>query len=235
MKTLFLTGAGISANAGIATYRDSGSSWRDEDLEKKSHASVYGNHLDELWDKHWGPAAIVMRLAEPTYTHKAIAEFQKKFPETIVATQNIDSLHERAGSDNVAHIHGSMNTYCIRCKRDADTDGWIGDGAPLCKRCNKKKTRPSAILFGEMPNRNMFKGLSNFAKTANFVVSVGTSLNVFPAATLVMDNINRSVIVNKEPTKFDKWCAWPVNDDCDDVIDGVLSEIANFGGNSDTS
>src|SRR5688572_1299487 len=114
MSVLFITGAGISASAGIATYRGDGggSSWTDSDLEKKSHANRYGNHLDELWDRHWGPTSRAMAEAEPTVAHTAIAAFQKKHP-AIVATQNIDDLHERAGSDNVAHVHGVMEAYCM--------------------------------------------------------------------------------------------------------------------------
>ncbi|QQO39824.1 NAD-dependent deacetylase [Streptomyces phage Belfort] len=225
VKVLFVTGAGISANAGIPTYRDGGSSWKDADLEKKSHASRYGNHLDELWDKHWGPVAKAMGQAEPTQTHRAIAEFQKDNP-SIVATQNIDDLHERAGSDNVAHVHGSMVIKCIRCKRSHLETKWFGKGAPVCPHCGKSKTRPDVVLFGEKLDLKMFAALESFAKhDADVIVAVGTSLNVFPAAGLVMDNIAKSVIINKEKTPFDKFACKVYNDDCDSVIDEVLGGL----------
>lgn len=224
LKVLFLTGAGISANAGIATYRDTGSSWTDSDLEAKSHANSYGNHLDELWDRHWGPLGETMKRAEPTYAHKAIAKFQNDH-EVIIATQNIDDLHERAGSDNVAHLHGAMNIYCMRCRQRADSSGWANQGAPACARCGKRRTRPAVVLFGEMLNAKMMKGLERFARSADFVIAVGTSLNVFPAAGLVMDNANRSIIINKQKTSFDKWATAVYNDDADKVIDEVLEGL----------
>lgn len=225
VNVLFVTGAGISANAGIATYREGGSSWKDADLEKKSHVSKYGNHLDELWDKHWGPMSKAMASAVPTKTHRAIAEFQQDNP-SIIATQNIDDLHERGGSDNVAHVHGSMVIKCIRCKRSHLETKWFGNGAPKCPHCQRTKTRPDVVLFGEKLDTKMFSALEAFAKhDANVIVAVGTSLNVFPAAGLVMDNITKSIIVNKEKTAFDKYAYKVFNEDCDSVIDEVLGSL----------
>jgi NAD-dependent deacetylase len=225
VNVLFVTGAGISANAGIATYRDESSSWTDSDLEKKSHASRYGNHLDELWDKHWGPMSRAMEKAEPTHTHRAIAAFQKN-NQSIVATQNIDDLHERAGSDNIAHVHGSMVLKCIRCKRSHLEAKWFGKGAPTCPHCGKSKTRPDVVLFGEKLDLKLFGALEAFAKhDSDVIVAVGTSLNVFPAAGLVMDNITKSIIINKESTPFDKFAYKVYNQDCDSVIDEVLRSL----------
>lgn len=222
MSVLFVTGAGISANAGIPVYRERGSSWTDQDLEQKSHASRYGNHLDELWDKHWGPMSINMKEAEPTYTHKAIAAFQKKH-DAIIATQNIDLLHERAGSDNVAHLHGSLSPKCMRCK-GTSIEEWNGNGAPVCRGCESRKTRPDVILFGEVLSAKLMRGLHTFASKSR-VIAVGTSLNVFPAAGLVMDHTARATIINKEPTMFDKWVRAVHHEDCDQVIDDVLAEV----------
>lgn len=227
MNILFLTGAGVSANAGIPTYRDGGSSWKDADLERKSHATRYGNHLDELWDKHWGPVSVAMAKAEPTYTHKAIAEFENRH-DVIIATQNIELLHEKAGSMNVAHLHGSMQGICMRCKK-TDIDVWTGNGAPVCVECGSYKTRPNVVLFGENLNQRLWNGLAAFAFKADAVIAVGTSLNVFPAAGLVMDNVDRAYIVNKEATPFNKFAKRTWLDDCDSVIDEVLAEVDKQG------
>lgn len=228
MSVLFVTGAGVSANAGIPTYRDTGSSWRDGDLEKKSHSNRYGNHIDELWDKHWGPLSAQMLVAEPTHTHKAIAAFQEKH-EAIIATQNIDDLHERAGSDNVAHLHGVMTAYCMKCKSKM-VNSWTGNGAPNCAKCNSTKTRPDVVLFGEMLNKRLMAGLERFAQMdATHIIALGTSLNVYPAAGLLLDTIGKqgktTVIVNKEPVPMQKWASHAFNEDCDSVIDQVLGEI----------
>lgn len=226
MNVLFLTGAGISANAGIPTYRDGGSSWKDRDLESKSHATKYGNHLDELWDKHWGPVSKAMSAAEPTHAHKAISEFQKSH-DAIIATQNIELLHEKAGSDNVAHLHGSMRAKCMRCKAGMVME-WEGNGAPRCTNCDSTKTRPDVVLFGENLNTTVFRALESFARKADAVIAVGTSLNVFPAAGLVMDNVDRAHIINMEPTPFDKFARGVYHGDADKVIDEVLSEVAGI-------
>lgn len=224
VNVLFVTGAGVSANAGIATYRDGDSSWKNHDLEKKSHASRYGNHLDELWDLHWGPMSKAMAAAEPTHAHKAIAEFQKSNP-SIIATQNIDDLHERAESGNIVHLHGSMVVKCIRCKQSNLEAEW-SKGAPECPNCGKMKTRPDVVLFGEKLDLKIFAALEAFAKhDADVIIAIGTSLNVFPAAGLVMDNVTKSIIINKEKTKFDKFAYKVYNEDCDSVIDEVLGGL----------
>lgn len=228
MSVLFLTGAGISANAGIATYRDGGSSWTDSDLEKKSHATRYGNHLDELWDRHWGPTEYAMRLADPTHTHLQIANFQREH-DAIIATQNIDDLHERAGSDNVAHLHGEMTAKCMRCKSDLVVPWQEGRGAPRCINCQSTKTRPNVVLFGEMLNKKQMGGIEYFAQhpDTTHVIAIGTSLNVYPAAGLLLDVLGKktTIIINKDATPFDKWATEVYNADCDDVIDEVLNTV----------
>jgi NAD-dependent deacetylase len=226
MKVLFVTGAGISANSGIPTYRAAGSSWRDADLEKKSHASRYGNHLDELWNKHWGPLSKTMQKAKPTHTHLAITAFQKSNP-SIVATQNIDGLHKRAGNDNVAELHGSMSVRCMRCKQGNLDVQWTKN-TPSCPSCGLAKTRPDVVLFGEKLNMRLFRGIESFARNdADVIIAIGTSLNVFPAAGLVMDNVDykKIVIINKDKTPFDKFASLVIHDDCDKVIDNVLETM----------
>lgn len=225
MNVLFITGAGISANAGIPTYRAAGSSWVDSDLEQKSHSSRYGNHLDELWNKHWGPLSKVMKQAEPTYCHKAIAKFQERNP-SIIATQNIDGLHKKAGSDNVAELHGSMSIRCMKCKQSNLDTEWIDWGVPTCPHCGSSKTRPDVVLFGEKLDTKMFSGLEAFAKyECDVIISIGTSLNVFPVAGLVMDNVTKSIIINKDRTPFDKFAYKVFHEDCDEVIDNVLASL----------
>lgn len=228
MSILFMTGAGISASAGIATYRDGSASWRDPDLEKKSHSSRYGNHLDELWDKHWGPVSRAMALSHPTEAHMAIADFQKKH-ESIVATQNIDNLHERAGSDNIAHVHGNMSAVCMKCK-SKNIATWK-EGAPICKDCQSRKTRPDVVLFGEMLNQKMFKGLEKFSGTCSHIIVVGTSLNVFPFATLIMDNLHNpnieTILINKGETPLNKMFDHVFNTEADKVTREVLESVEN--------
>ena len=229
MSVLFVTGAGISASAGIATYRDGSSSWRDKELEAKSHANRYGNHLDELWDKHWGPLSQTMITASPTHAHKAIAAFQKKH-DAIIATQNIDNLHERAGSDNIEHVHGVMDIKCMRCRATPLNATWTGDGAPVCPNCGSTKTRPNVVLFGEMLNQKRFRGLEHFAQnTASHIIVVGSSLWVHPIAGLVMDTLGKqgktTILINKGEAQFSSWFTEVHDAPADDVIDEVLERV----------
>jgi NAD-dependent deacetylase len=232
MSVLFVTGAGISASAGIATYRgeNAGSSWTNSDLEKKSHADRYGNHLDELWDRHWGPLYETMQKSEPTVAHKAIAAFQKNH-EAIIATQNIDDLHERAGSDNVAHVHGVMEVRCMKCKTKPVNTTWDGDGAPVCTNCGSKKTRPDVVLFGENLNRKQFKGLEYFAQmpATTHVIAVGTGLWVHPIAGLVMDTLGKvgktTILVNKGDAQFSKWFTEVHDGPADELLPDVLEAV----------
>jgi len=165
-----------------------------------------------------------MDSAAPTYTHKAIAEFQKKH-DVIIATQNIDSLHERAGSDNVAHLHGTLSPKCMKCKSTL-VNKWSGNGAPRCINCDSKKTRPDVILFGENLDKRLFNALESFARDADAVIAVGTSLNVWPATALVFDNAAKSIIINKDRTPLNKFAQKAYESDCDTVIDEVLDSLA---------
>jgi NAD-dependent deacetylase len=228
-NTLFVTGAGISANAGIGTYRgdSSLSSWTDGELERKSHANAYGNHLDELWDKHWGPLHATLQVAEPTIAHRAIADWQKHH-YTIIATQNIDNLHEKAGSDNVAHVHGVMDVRCMRCKKITPAV-WQGVGAPGCSHCGSRKTRPDVVLFGEMLDKAQWRGLESWSRQISLLVVVGSSLWVHPIAGLVMDLLSakdvHTVLVNKGHAEFKRWFKETHDGDADEILPGVLDSL----------
>lgn len=227
-NVLFVTGAGISASAGIATYRDKNSSWVDGDLEKKSHSTRYGNHLDELWDRHWGPTQAAMATAVPTEAHKAIAAFQKD-NESIVVTQNIDDLHERAGSDNVAHVHGVMNTRCMKCKQPTDIAQWTGHGAPECVRCGKNKTRPDVVLFGEQLNAKLVNGIRVFTHDVSHLIVIGTSLNVYPVAAIVQDCLGtdiKTIYISKDGSPWDRYFdEVHTGKTADEVVPGVLDSV----------
>jgi len=226
MTVLFFTGSGVSASAGIPTYRDGGSSWQDPDLEKKSHANRYGNHLNELWDKHWGPVGKQMVEAEPTYAHKRIGSHGGR-----VVTQNVDLLHEKGGSPHVDHLHGSMNVRCLRCTHKPDFPHWTGEGAPVCEGCGSHKTRPDVILFGERINKKQFRELNNFlVYEVDAIVVVGASLVVQPAANLVTDFLGgkKVVSVNPQPSIWDKHFAKVYPNNADDVIDEAI-EFAEKG------
>lgn len=180
-KIVVFTGAGVSADSGIATFRDADGLWANYRIEDvctpealmRDRATViefYNKRRKELFDK------------EPNAAHHAIAELEQWFDVEVV-TQNVDNLHERAGSTRVTHLHGELTK--LRSMRDPDLivpiEGWeqrledtAPDGAPL---------RPHIVFFGEAVP--MFEPAIKIAATADVMVVVGTSLAVYPAASLV--------------------------------------------------
>lgn len=208
MKVTVVTGAGVSASAGIPTYRDQGGNWSDENFEKMSHAQRYGNYLPALIPK-WLTMGSAMLSAQPTPFHRAIADRGWG-----VVTQNVDGLHQRAGSSGAIEVHGTlMNWRGLHAKSPGDltlqdllkVQGMV-DVASL-------RVRPDVVLFGEKPR--MVKDAMKLIRQSDVVVFAGTSGNVFPVAdwyTLAP----RSVLVDPAPwgnfskvfpMKTDEWAA----------------------------
>ena len=180
-KIVVFTGAGVSADSGIATFRDADGLWANYRIEdvctpealSSNRATVvkfYNERRREMYEK------------KPNAGHRAIAEMEKDF-EVEVVTQNVDNLHEQAGSTHVTHLHGELSK--LRSMRDPDLivpiEGWeqtldarASDGALL---------RPHIVFFGEAVP--MFDKAAKIAMTADILVIVGTSLAVYPAASLV--------------------------------------------------
>lgn len=190
-KIVVLTGAGISAESGIPTYRESGSGWVQNDLEAKSHASRYGNHLPELW-KHWNQQRALSANAQPNAAHLALASLQDYLDEDgsgwlRVVTQNVDGLHSRAGSRRVIELHGNINqSRCLRCKREipatpTPTTSEI-DMVPACPYCGSAKTRPMITLFGEKLKKSLVDDTLCLIRHCDALIAVGTSGEVLPVA-----------------------------------------------------
>lgn len=180
-RLVVLTGAGISAESGIKTFRDTGGLWENYRVEDVA--------TPEAWERN--PAMVQefynarrreLYKAQPNTAHFALAEAEKMF-EIQIITQNIDDLHERAGSSHVLHLHGELKKS--RSSKDPNAifniegpDLHIGDLAP-----DGSQLRPHVVWFGEaVPNITQ---ASNMAKSADLFAVVGSSLNVYPAAGLL--------------------------------------------------
>lgn len=190
MDVTVITGAGISASAGIPTYRDQGSAWRNENFERMSHASRYGNYLETLIPM-WLRMGENMLKADPTPFHYAVAERGWR-----VITQNVDGLHRRAGSENVIEVHGSIMEWVP-----------LGRGAPRVPLedllsvedavdLDELRIRPDVVLFGERPHR--VRECLEWVRGSDVVIYAGTSGNVYPVAEW-MGLARRSVLVDPVP------------------------------------
>lgn len=206
-----LTGSGISANSGIPTYRSSGSGW-DEYANGIAHATRYGNHLPELW-RHWTQMARTISSAEPNLAHVALAATGVK-----IITQNVDGLHQKAGSTDVIELHGDMKTMrCLRCKKTMDCD--LSTESPVCSFCGSARVRTNAVLFGEQLLSRNVKIAHQWVSEATDVLVIGTSGFVYPARGF-LDN---SVAQGKHTVLFDL-AEWPDNPGFSEIVLGPAEE-----------
>lgn len=180
-KIVVFTGAGVSADSGLATFRDADGLWAEYRIEDVCTPEALARDR-ALVVEFYNRRRREMLGVEPNAAHRAIAALEADFAVEVV-TQNVDNLHERAGSSNVTHLHGELTK--LRSSSDPELvvpiDGWeqrldavAPDGAPL---------RPHIVFFGEAVP--LFERAAEIAATADLFVVVGTSLAVYPAASLV--------------------------------------------------
>lgn len=188
MKLFVITGAGISAPSGIPTYREEGSGWVDGEMERMSHAAQYGNHLPVLW-KHWDSLRRLSNDAQPNEAHLLLAEFESKGFITQILTQNVDGLHQRAGSTRVLEAHGSIHrARCLRHGKPVfplTEDLFTPEHSePTCPQCGGRKVRPDVVLFGEKLPVGIMSDALQALGGADWIVVVGSSGFVHPVAGL---------------------------------------------------
>lgn len=176
-----LTGAGISAESGLATFRGMGGMWEEYRIEDVASITAWHRNpalVLEFYNQRRKAAA----QAQPNEGHKALAKLEEKYSVTVI-TQNVDDLHERAGSSNVIHLHGKLSE--VRSEKYPDLIFDIGGGAiqvgDLCPRGSQ--LRPNIVWFGEAVP--MIEIAVQIAATADIFLIIGTSLVVYPAAGLV--------------------------------------------------
>lgn len=194
-KILIFTGAGISAESGIETFRSETGLWNNHNVMDVCHPSGWQRDTNAVLD-FYNERREDIRLAEPNVAHKAIVELEK-FYDVVVVTQNIDDLHERAGSSEVIHLHGEITKV-----RSVGTDKIYDNGykkTMLGDKCEMNfQLRPHIVWFTENPF-NYDVAINHF-RTADKVLIIGTSLNVNPAASLPLySNVAKEkIIVSKD-------------------------------------
>lgn len=180
-KIVVFTGSGISEESGIRTFRDSGGLWEEYDIMEVATPEAWQRNQELVLDFYNKRRKQVLE-AQPNAAHKALAALEKYFDVQVI-TQNIDDLHERAGSSKVLHLHGEIRKSRSTADETLiyDIDGWEIKKGDVCEKGSQ--LRPHIVWFGEMvPAMEKAALLSSRAEA--FIV-VGTSLNVYPAASLV--------------------------------------------------
>jgi len=203
---VILTGAGISAESGLRTFRAEDGLWEDHRVEDV--ASPEGFRRDpDLVQRFYDERRRGILAARPNPAHEALARLDRDWDgELLIVTQNIDDLHERAGAARVLHMHGEgLSAWCLACDARHRWEGTLLDG-PACPACAETALRPDIVWFGEMPYR-MDEIFAALARTDLFV-SIGTSGAVYPAAGFVeqaRSHSARTLELNLERSQGSRW------------------------------
>jgi len=195
---VILTGAGISQAAGLPTYRGAGGLWSDPELAKLTDTTALTTHRAEACGMFWKFRRAIAGVA-PTAAHRALAAFERALPASasfLVVTQNVDGLHQRAGSQRVCEYHGTLTRWhCEVCTTELEPPD--GDVPSHCGQL----MRPSAVLFGELIPPEAERAAKVALRHCDLFVAIGTSGTVWPAASFVRWaelNGARRILVNLE-------------------------------------
>lgn len=232
-NTVFFGGAGVSTASGIPDFRSAtglynqkhDSSYSPEEM--LSH-SFYRRHPQEFFKYHFGN--LVARNAKPNQAHLALAKLEAAGKLQAVITQNIDGLHQQAGSKNVIELHGNtLRFYCEDCYQsytleDAESSAAQHAGVPQCQRCGGR-VRPDVVLYQEQLDPGTLDDAVQAVRDADLLIVGGTSLAVYPAAGLVnLFSGDTLVLINHDPTPYDYQANYILRSD----IDQVLWELAKI-------
>ncbi|MGI6349843.1 MAG: NAD-dependent protein deacylase [Eubacteriaceae bacterium] len=202
---VFFGGAGVSVESGLADFRSEGGIYNqkyDYPAEEMLSHHFFYTHTDYFYTFH--KDKMINLQAQPNEAHKKLAMLEKAGKLKAVITQNIDGLHQMAGSENVLELHGTVNrNLCMRCKKCYDA-AYVknSDGIPLCSCGGTLK--PDVVLYGESLDETVISRALYYIKHADMLIVGGTSLTVYPAAGMI-DNYRgeKLVLINKTPTLRD--------------------------------
>jgi NAD-dependent deacetylase len=179
-----LTGAGVSAESGIATFRDPDGLWSKFNPAELASAKGFISNPELVWEWYNYRRDIVFS-SKPNPGHIAIVELEKLFDDFTLITQNVDGLHQTAGSENVYELHGSIvKNHCFDCSKPFNEEIDLSSTTPpKCQSCSGQ-IRPSVVWFGEMLPQKALNESEKAAERADVFFSIGTSGEVYPAAGL---------------------------------------------------
>ncbi len=202
-KLVALTGAGVSQESGLRTFRDAQVGlWAQYKPEELASPEAFTRDPKLVWDWYtWRREAV--KAVRPNPGHYALVELEKRIPQFTLITQNVDGLHRMAGSQNVLELHGNIQRVrCSGCYMVADSWGDDTESVPKCESCGGL-LRPDVVWFGESLPRDQLEAAVEAARTCDVFFSIGTSGLVQPAASLAYAAHNRGAVVveiNAEPT-----------------------------------
>ncbi len=228
-----LTGAGISAESGLPTFRDANGLWEGHRFEEVATPEAFASD-PTLVHRFYNLRRAALPSVQPNAAHLALAQLEKEWSGPfLLVTQNVDDLHERAGSQAMRHMHGELRK--IRCEGCAGVTSWETDlsADTPCPTCGKKgHLRPDIVWFGEMPF--FMDEIQQALRTADLFISIGTSGVVYPAAGFVelarKSGAKRRIEVNLDATdvsgRFNEHRIGPASIEVPKLVNELLSESA---------
>ena len=225
---VFFGGAGVSTESNIPDFRSESGLYNAQQKygrspeEMLSH-SFFMRHTDTFFDYYKNN--LIYRSAEPNKAHRALAKLEEQGKLKAVITQNIDGLHQKAGSRSVFELHGSvLRNYCMDCGEFYDLDYIMDEancdgGIPKCKKCGGT-VKPDVVLYEEALDDDCMMGAIRAIQQADTLIIGGTSLVVYPAAGLIRYfGGNNLVLINKQATPYDSKADLVINDSIGKVMD----------------
>jgi NAD-dependent deacetylase len=227
--TVALTGAGISVPSGIPDFRSPGEGiWEKVDPMEVAHIDAFRHDPARFWG-FYRQRLRLLGDVQPNGAHQVLAELERRGQLEAVITQNVDTLHTRAGSERVIEVHGSIRTAtCQGCGaefRTAEVEALFGeDGAARCTKCGGH-IKPNVVLFGELLPGEAIAEAESLATRADLMLCVGSSLEVFPVAELpsvTMRSGGRVAVITMGPTPFDREATVRMDGDVVADLEAVL-------------
>lgn len=233
-----LTGAGISVPSGIPDYRTPGTGlWADTDLAEIAHVDVWRSDPVRFWS-FYGDRFASLGPVQPNDAHRALVELERRGLLDAVLTQNIDTLHSRAGSADVVELHGSIaGSHCPACGTRValpevlDLIADAADGVPRCPACGGV-LKPDVVLFGDMLPEPALRRAERLALSCDLLLCIGSSLVVWPVSELpklALAGGADLAVVTASGTPYDDQAAVRLSGDVVDELAGLLAALDRLG------
>lgn len=227
-----LTGAGMSTESGIPDFRSADGIWAEVDPFEVASIEAFTRDPVRVW-RWYGPRIRALLAAEPNAGHAALAALERSGHVATVVTQNIDTLHTRAGSADVVEVHGSIrSSQCLACGQSEPLERVLAQletaEAPLCPTCGAI-LKPGVVMFGELLPPAAIARAERLAAEASLLLVVGSSLQVWPVAGLPEHTLaggGALAIVNREPTPYGGQAALWIRDSAAEALAAVALELA---------
>ncbi len=224
-RIVVLTGAGVSAESGIATFRGQGGLWEQYSLEDLATPEGFSRNPKLVWEWYeWRRASV--RAASPNAAHLAIAELESSgvLDEFLLVTQNVDELHRRAGSERIIELHGSI--VRARCSAERKFTSTLEPFSELPPRCDcGELLRPDVVWFGEPLSNEDLHRASVAAAHSELLLVVGTSSQVYPAAGVAHSAGGTTVEINPETTDYSRHADFLIQQRATEAVPEIVRAI----------